>query len=277
MIALPAPASNGVPTERDRIDELKTTVSASRLNLWQQCRLKFYFRYVLRIKRSQSGAQYVGSLVHLILQAWNMARWKRALIETVALKKQFEHLWAGKQNESKVWWDEGEQEESKKEAWSLLEVCFRDTPIRFDEIPEGVEVAIETDLKHYGLPKLIGILDLIRQGGRIVDFKTTGQTPNPEKAGHLNETQLSCYSVLYRDNTGHSESGLELHQLVKLKTPKLVVTSLPPMTQSQESRLFRIMESYVEGLERGDFVPSPNPMSCSCCEYFNECRKWRGS
>src|SRR5580704_547567 len=103
-------------TLQERIQELQQTVSASRLNLWQQCRLKFYFRYVLRIKRSQSGAQYVGSLVHLILQAWNMARWKRALIETAVLKRHFEDQWAAKQHESKVWWDDGEQEDSKKEA-----------------------------------------------------------------------------------------------------------------------------------------------------------------
>src|SRR5205809_2182143 len=35
----------------------------------------------------------------------------------------------------------------------------------------------------------------VRAGGKIVDFKSTGQTPNPERASHLNETQLSCYAV----------------------------------------------------------------------------------
>jgi putative RecB family exonuclease len=162
----------------------------------------------------------------------------------------------------------------KQTSWGLLEMYFRNTPIPIDEKPEAVEVPVEADLVKHGLPVLIGVIDLVRKAGRIVDFKTTGQTPNPDKANHLNEMQMSCYSVLYREAAGKTESGLELHHLVKLKTPKLVLTSMEPMTQAQETRLFRIMESYVNGLDRQDWIPSPSPMSCSCCEFFNECRRW---
>lgn len=275
MIASIKPPPAREQTLEERIQELLQTVSASRLNLWQTCRLKFYFRYILRIKRSQSTAQYVGSMVHLILQYWNMARWRKKPMLTEALKLQFDQDWINKQDEEPVVWQPEEEPSCKNEAWGLLETYFKQTPIKMDEIPEGVEVSVEADLKHHGLPRLIGIIDLVRQGRRIVDFKTTGQTPNAEKAGHLNETQLSCYSVLYRDCTGHQEAGLELHHLVKLKTPKLVIADLPPMTEAQQTRLFRIMESYQEGVEKQDWIPSPNVMSCSCCEYFNECRGWR--
>ena len=140
-------------------------------------------------------------------------------------------------------------------------------------MPEAVEVPMETDLSKYGLPTLIGVLDLVRAGGRIVDFKSTGKTPDPEDAAHQNEAQLSCYSVLYREATGHRESGRELHHLVKTKTPKLVITELGPMTEVQQVRLFRMMESYVEGLAREDFVPSPG-FHCAGCEFWAECRAW---
>jgi putative RecB family exonuclease len=132
---------------------------------------------------------------------------------------------------------------------------------------------VETDLSKHGLPTLIGILDLVRAGGRIVDFKTTGKTPDREDAIHLNEAQLSCYSVSYRDATGHSESARELHHLVKTKTPKLVITEIGPMDGSQQIRLFKMIDSYVEGLARQDFVPSPG-FGCMGCEYWNECRRW---
>ena len=45
------------------------------------------------------------------------------------------------------------------------------------------------------------------------------------------------------------------------------------MSEHQESRVFTLMESYVEGLERRDFVPSPG-LQCVSCEFFNECRRW---
>ncbi len=261
-------------TVEERIEQLQQTVSASRLNCWQSCRLKFYFRYIVRIKRSQSPAQYVGSMVHLVLQDWNLARWRKKLVQTDVLKQQFELGWTDKQDADPILWEEGEEEEAKKEAWSLVETYFKNTPIQIDEVPEAVEVSVEADLAHHGLPKLIGIIDLVRAGRKIVDFKTTGQTPNPEKAGHLNETQLSCYSVLYRESTGNKETALELHHLVKLKTPKLVIASLPPMNEQQQTKLFRIMDSYQEGVGRMDWIPSPSPMSCACCEFYNECRRW---
>jgi putative RecB family exonuclease len=106
-----------------------------------------------------------------------------------------------------------------------------------------------------------------------VDFKTTGQTPSHERAAHQNEVQMSAYAVLYREATGRKETGLELHQLVKLKAPKLVVTELGPMTERQQTRLFRQMESFVTGVERRDFVPSPG-LHCVTCPYSCECREW---
>ena len=252
------------------IETLQKTVSASRLTTFLQCRLKFYFRYVQQISKPKTPALHVGSMVHLILQAWNMARWRRQEYNLEQFQKLFEEGW--QVQPPGIDWD-GEEAGNKNTAWSVLEMYFSETPIKADEMPEAVEVPMESDLSKYGLPTLIGVLDLVRAGGRIVDFKSTGKTPDPEDAIHLNETQLSCYSVLYREATGHRESGRELHHLVKTKTPKLVITSMDPMTDKQQVRLFRMMESYVEGLAREDFVPSTG-FHCAGCEFFNECRQW---
>lgn len=274
MIAQASPvATTPDPKPPRTIEELTRTVSASRLNLFHQCRLKFYFRYVLGLVKPKTPALHIGTTVHATLQAWNLARWRKTPWDMESLKGVFEAKWLEEQKDHKIEWEDEEGEE-KQRSWTLLETYFQQTPIPSDEKPEGVEVSVEADLKKHGLPALVGIIDLVRQGGRIVDFKTSAQTPNAEKAVHLNETQLSCYAVLYRDATGQKEGGIELHHLVKLKTPKLVVTSAAPITQTQQSRLFRLIESYVRGVEAQDWVPNPNPMSCACCEYFNECRKW---
>jgi putative RecB family exonuclease len=66
-----------------------------------------------------------------------------------------------------------------------------------------------------------------------------------------------------------------LHYLIKTKIPKLAVIELQPMSEKKQSRLFRNMEAYVEGVGRRDFVPSPGFLCCAC-EYFNECRRWTG-
>lgn len=276
MIAIAQPAEPApifhpsAAPKTNQIDYLQKTVSPSRLNCWLSCRLKFFFRYIQQVTKPPTPSLHVGSIVHLVLQAWNMARWRKQAFEIERFKRLFDKGWVDQPG--KINWD-GQEMAQKNTAWSVLETYFSETPIKANEMPEAVEVPMETDLSKHGLPTLIGILDLVRAGGRIVDFKTSGKTPNAEHAIHLNEVQLSCYSVLYREATGKLETGRELHHLVKTKTPKLIITSLDPMNQAQQVRLFRLMDSYQEGVAREDFVPSPG-LQCLGCEFRNECRLW---
>lgn len=248
-------------------------VSATRLNAWLGCRLKYYFRYVLKLKSPKTAALYVGSTVHSVLKQWNRARWRKETLTLEQLEKVYEKAWEADQLAEKVNWLPDEEPGEKKQGWALLQAYFAKSPIPPDERPEGVEVKVEADLAKHGLPRLMGVLDLVRAGGRIVDYKTVGQTPKDEKAIHSNEVQLSIYSLLYREATGTKEGGRELHHLVKLKEPKLIITSQGPMTSQEQTRLFKQLDSYMAGVEHQDFVPSPG-MHCVMCSYFNECRKW---
>ena len=223
MIALVEPSVGS--SEPVPISTLQKTVSASRLNCWLQCRLKFFFRYVLKITKPKTGALHYGSVVHLVLQQWNMGRWRKQPFDITKLKQVFDVGWA---DQGQIAWD-GEEPDQKNSAWNVLEKYFIETPIKANEMPEAVEVPMEADLSQHGLPVLIGVLDLVRSGGRIVDFKTTGKTPDSESALHQNGLQLDGYSVLYREATGKRESGRELHHLVKTKVPKLIITPAAPV------------------------------------------------
>ena len=254
--------------------DLMGVVSASRLNCFHTCRLKFYFRYVLEIVKPGTAALFVGKAVHAALQQWSVARWRGQPHDTEALKAGFLMNWVTGQEEEPVAWQADEDTQQEK-AWGLVDMYLRETPIPDDEKPEAVEVRVEADLARHGLPTLLGIIDLVRPGGRIVDFKTSAATPNAEQVVHRNETQLAAYGILHREATGKQESGFELHHLVKTKTPKLVVTEAPAITESQKSKFFRLIESYMDGVEREDYVPSPG-LQCAACEFFNECRAWSG-
>jgi len=256
------------------IAELKQTVSASRLNTFHTCRLKFFFRYVLQVTKPTSPALFVGSAVHSVLQVWNLARWRGEDRPQVFFKELLDTLWSNPETNRDIPWKDDE-EDQKQTAWAMLEAYFSETTIPKGEKPQGVEVSVEADLVQRGLPKLIGIIDLVRPGGRIVDFKTTAQTPNAERTAHQNGLQLACYGVLYREATGEREGGFELHHLVKLKKPKIVIVPLGQVTPAQEKRLYRAIESYLDGLDRMDFIPSPG-MACLSCEYFRECQAWSG-
>jgi hypothetical protein len=268
MIA-PADAAVSSPA-MDRVQQLQQSISPSRLSVWLQCRLKFYFRYVLNLVRPTTSARHVGSVAHAVLQQWNLARWRREPFDPERARSVFDAQWTELQQGQMIRWENPPSVE-RDSAWRTLVRYFAATPIRADERPEAIEVWVETDLSLHGLPRLIGVLDLVRAGGIITDFKVTGKSPT--QVGHLNEIQLTAYSVMYRDATGRGEGGQEVHHLVRTKTPKLIVTPLPPAQRNQRTRLFRQIESYVNGLDRRDFVPSPG-FHCAGCEYLAECRKW---
>lgn len=277
MIATVEPPTARAPTQPttvDQVAELQKTISASRLGVWLTCRLKFFFRYVEEIQKPPTPSMHCGSTVHAVLQQWNLARWRREPFSIERFKALFGSQWLALQEGLKINWD-GEEQVERDSAWRALEHCLRETPIKADERPEAVEVGVEADLSAHGLPTLVGVIDLVRAGGRIVDFKIVGKTPNPEQVVHLHEVQLTVYALIYRDAAGRKESGLELHHLVRTKRPKLIVSALPPATQQQQDRLFRQVESYQAGLARRDFVPSPG-FHCAGCEFFNECRRFAG-
>src|SRR3954452_20020632 len=105
MIAVVEPPKQPqAPTTPDRITELQQTVSASRLILWQQCRLKFFFRYVLRIKKNPTPALHVGKVVHSVLRSWNMARWRKQAFQIQLFKALFEKHWLEEQKEKRINW-----------------------------------------------------------------------------------------------------------------------------------------------------------------------------
>ena len=204
-----------------------------------------------------------------MLKAWNKARWRQQPLTLKQLHEEYVKAWADP--EEPVAWS-GDEEDEKKTGWRLVDTYFRESGIPDSVKPDAVEVPVEADLCAHGLPTLTGILDLV-QAGVIIDFKTSSTTPNPERVAHTHEVQTSSYAVLYREATGLQETGVELHHLVKLKNPKLVISAFQPMSDVQQARLFRLIEAYVDGLEREDFVPSPG-MQCASCEFFHECRAW---
>ena len=270
----PGVTARRAPAAVDRVAELQKTISASRLGLWLACRLKFYFRYVKQVQKPPTPAMHAGSTVHAVLQHWNRARWRREPFALERFQKLFGSYWTTLQQGARIPW-EGAEDAERTSAWRALEHYFRETPIKADERPEAVEVLAEADLSPRGLPRLVGVLDLVRAGGRIVDFKVVGKSPDAQQVVQVHEVQLTCYSLLYREETGRKESALELHHLVKTKAPQVVVSSLPPATGSQHTRLFKQIESYLAGLARRDFVPSPG-FHCAGCACFGECRACGG-
>ena len=225
------------PEQRTPGDPLEY-ISASRLKCYQTCGLQYYFRYVEKLPSESSRALLVGSAVHGVLQAWNLARWRGEDASAEKMQLVFDDEWAQQcEEEEFIWKDDTQEGKEKAKAWNILDHYLAHSPIPLNERPEAVEVRVERDLAAYGLPPLLGFIDLVRKGGCIVDFKTSARSPGtPQSVLHQNEVQLGIYALLYREATGNQESGSEIHTLVKTKEPKLIVTPIGAMQPDQIRR-----------------------------------------
>ena len=187
------PTSSATQPVRPRAEilaALTASVSASRLSLFHACRLRFFFRHVLGLTRPKAAALHLGATVHQTLRSWNRARWQQQDVSFGSMYAAYEEAWImGQAHEPVAWESPAEQEAQKQLGWRLLETFFRETSLNTTGKPEAVEVQVEADLSCHGLPRLVGVLDLV-QDGRIIDFKTAGQTPSPEKAALLHATQV---------------------------------------------------------------------------------------
>ena len=264
----------GVPAESSEPDLLRY-LSASRLKCWQTCRRQFYYRYVERLVVPTAPALFIGRQIHEVLRLWNWAKWKNEPLSPGQLRAALEEHWEADAAKEFIPWKTPEDEATAKaQAWAMLETYFDQCPVAPDEPPEGVEVEVECSLGD-GLPPLYGIIDLVRPGGRIVDYKSAARSPSEGMAEHQHATQLACYALLYRSATGELETGFELHHLIKTKVPKVIISTYGPMSAAMESELFFLIDDYLEGIAREAWVPSPG-QHCAWCDHLPLCRKRSG-
>ena len=245
-------------------------ISASRLNCWSECRLKFRYRYLDRLPTTVSPALHLGKAVHRGLEVWNHKRWRGEPCSPADIQGAFQDFWILKQPDDGIDW-QGKEDEQKEKAWKLIKHYIDNSDIPKDERPEGVEVLVERDFQASGYPPLRGVIDLVRPGGRIIDFKTAARSPDTSMVAHLNQVQRTAYALLYREATGKQEQEMEFHYLLKTKEPRVVVVNLPPVTPEHCRSFSRLIESYVSGVSDEDFVPSPG-QHCSWCDYLDRCK-----
>jgi putative RecB family exonuclease len=268
----PAASAQGTQPRADKYGRALDYISASRLSCWQQCRRKHYFRYVANIPSEPSPAMHLGKVVHATLQQWNMWRWDKKSWTMDELHAHFFHQWEKEQIAHHVpWTSDKEHDTLRDKAWELVTAYLNAAIIDEGEDIAGVEVRLEAEIE--GLPTIIGIVDLVREGGRIVDFKTAARSPSEDSIAHVHGTQLGIYALLYRHCTGAKELGIELHHLVKTKVPKVCISKSETVSDREINNLMELMHRYVDAVKAEDYTASPSFM-CSGCEYLPQCKQW---
>ncbi len=249
-------------------------ISPSAAKDYLGCSLRFYFARVLALPAPVSPALHLGKSVHAAIQAYHVARWRGRDSSADVILKHYKEAFEELAQEDEVAFKEGEREKSLLKGEELIRVFLESEHAKSESTPKGVEVMLLEVFPQLSSP-LLGYIDLVKEGNIPVDYKTTASTPNIEVEAFQHDLQLTAYQLVIEQATGEKVEARELVFLVKTRTPKIIVHTLPPADEAAITRFWLMMEAAVEGIADKRFYPQPG-MHCSWCAFRKQCSQWKG-
>ena len=266
----PPPAIPMPMQERDYL-------SFSAIRLYQQCPLRFMFRYRLGLPEETVGASLVfGSAIHRAVEH----HFRRLLEGQLApgadeLLAAYQEGW--KEHSAPIRFGKDEDSESFSSLAERMLKAFSESEIAQ---PSGRILAVEESLRGQvipGLPDLLGRVDLIVEEPDelvICDWKTSRARYTHDQVEDSTE-QLLLYSELAKDFAPGKRVRLEFAVLTKTKETSIDVhASLAD--PFRVDRIKRVVERVWGSIEAENFYPAPSQMNCGGCPYREACRKWPG-
>lgn len=235
-------------------------LSASDLDTYRTCPLKYKFARVLRVPRDPTINQRFGIVVHQVLERFHAAdpdapARPRALDGLLAL---LDVSW----RRAGFGWATDEE----VQLWHKAEAALRRYHERFhaeDVEPVWFERSFTFTLGAHTLRGRVDRIDRLPGGGyELIDYKT-GRPKSPEDLRE--DVQLALYAVAARrawDLPGSSQAYL--YVLDDLKVPL-------PAGAVDEAWIGEIVGEVAAGISAQNFEPTPSFAACSICDHRLAC------
>ena len=256
-------------------------ISYSAIHTFQQCPLRYRFRYLDGLPELTVSASLVfGGAIHSALEF----HFRRLSAGSTApsldiLLDVYQESWKVRSDEyEEVRFGKGETVDSLNHLAGRMLATFLASPAA---VPEGTIFGVEEQLRCSVLsntPDLLARIDLITQTDDalvITDFKTARSRWSAGQAEDSAE-QLLLYGELSRRLI--PSRGVRLRYLVLTKTKTPVIEShVVTMNANRAYRTLHVIEQTWHAIQSGCFYPAPSPMNCSSCPFRTACRVWPDS
>lgn len=251
----------------------KKTYSHSRLKTFEQCPLKFRFKYIDKIPEvKQSIEAHLGGVVHSTLE-WLYTKVKEKQIPTLdELLTYYTKKWEEEYNENVIII---RKELTKEDYFNkgiefLLRYYKRHKP--FDDNTLELEKQIIIGLDQEGNYKLQGFIDrlaynLQTQEYEIHDYKTGNFLPSQSDID--NDRQLALYSLAIKELFGHEKEVVLIWHF--LAHDKKIHSK---RSNSQLQQLKKETLGLIKQIEATKKFPPYVSKLCDWCEYKSVCPAW---
>jgi putative RecB family exonuclease len=253
-------------------------LSYSAISTFQQCPLRFYFRYVLGLREQTIAASLLfGQGIHRAAQIhFEQLLIGRSGPDLDALLDAFWSAWNGGSGAA-ILFGRGEDVNSIGHLAERLLRTFRNSGFA---CPTGTILAVEEELRGElipGFPDLLARVDLVVETNtelEVWDLKTSRTSWSADRVTD-SAGQLLLYSELARHLSDGKPLALRFAVLTKSKLPEMNVHDVSP-DPHQVQRTKQIVEQVWRAIQAGNFYPNPSPVNCPGCPYREPCRDWAG-
>ncbi|HLA23698.1 MAG TPA: PD-(D/E)XK nuclease family protein [Candidatus Nanoarchaeia archaeon] len=248
--------------------------SNSRLSTFEQCKLKYRFRYIDKIipDIEKTIESHLGNAVHKTLE-WLYNNVQKGFVPTIDETVS---------NYTKNWDDDFEEEIpvvkknlSVKDYFNkgvefLINYYLKHKP--FNDNTIAVEKEIMFDLDKDGNYKIRGFIDRLvynLETGEyeVHDYKTSGNLPSQEKFD--NDRQLALYSIAIKELFGEDKKVILVWHYLSFN--KRI------HSQRTDEQLKRLREETIDIIKKiestKEFPPTKSAL-CGWCEFKNVCPAW---
>jgi len=253
-------------------------LSFSAIRTYQECPLKYFFRYVAGLPEETASASLVfGAAIHRAIEH----HFRELLAgnpspELPALLEAYQAGWSERELESVRFGKDGTRESFDALAERMLG-AFRESSLAH---PQGTILAVEEELRGAvipGLPDLLGRVDLIVETPEalvVSDWKTSR---SKWSEGQVKESaeQLLLYTELARDFASGKPLRIEFSVLTKTREVSLERHGLA-VDPARVDRTKRVVARVWKAIAGQHFYPAPSITGCGGCPFRQPCRNWRG-
>ena len=248
--------------------------SHSKLSTFEQCKLKYKFRYIDKIipDIDKTIESHLGSVVHSTLE-WLYTEIKKNKLPTI------DDVIV---NYSENWKEDYEEEIPimrkdmtvndyfNKGIQFLINYYTKHKP--FDDNTIAIEKGIIFNLDKEGKYKIRGFIDrlvynLKTQEYEVHDYKTSGRLPSDESIE--NDRQLALYSIAIKEAFNHEKRVILVWHYLAFN--KKIVSK---RTDDQLKQLKKETLNLIKEIESTTVFPPKKSPLCNWCEYKQICPAW---
>lgn len=248
--------------------------SHSKLSTFEQCPLKFKFRYIDKIKPEieKTIEAHLGSAVHETLEHLYKQVQKQKIPSIDELIIYYTKKWKESFNEEVYIKDKSltEKDYFNKGVQFIIDYYIKNQPFQENtiDIEKKISLIIDKEKNH----KLIGYIDRLvhdkeKDIYEIHDYKTANNLPTKEKID--NDRQLAIYSLAIKELFGMEKKVcLTWHYLAHNKK------ICSERTNEQLQNLKQEIKKLIEKIEQTKEFPGIVTKLCDWCEYKPICPKF---